>query len=216
MGDAHHMLDRGFYPPATADRLLRVKPGTVGRWLDSSRGPLPRLGPAGGDAVTWGEFASARLLCEYRHHKAGVSKMRGTVLKLRDVFGAAYPLAAARPFADEDGLGLVMQAQEETRLNPELWLAIRAGETILPAPAVRRFNRRVDKDGHMVRRVCLTPHVVIDPEYSSGSPTIKGRRLRVDAVAGAVTSGQSPQEVAQMCDIPVQAVEDALAYADIA
>lgn len=218
MGDLLHLLDYDLYKMTHADRLLRVTPGTMRRWLEGHKGALPliRRESAGKESVTWGEFVEARLLCEYRQLGISVFKMRPAISKLREMFDTQYPLAVAQPFLSSDGLDLIMRVQEETDLDPRLWFVIRTGQLILPSPAVLRFDKSTDRDESIVRRIHMTDNIVLDPEYSSGALTIKGRRLRVASVAGAVKLGNRPEEVAEMCDISVDAVQDAMSYADIA
>ena len=218
-GEVLDLLGRRLYGMRDADRLLRVSPGTVRRWLEGGRigqPPLIRPEPTGEGLVTWGEFVEARLLCEYRQRGVPMFRMRPAIQKLREIFDSRHPLAQARPFLDIEGRDLVMQAQEETGLDPKLWFVVRTGQLILPSPAVSRFDRCVERDDSIVRRIHMTDHVVLDPEYSAGALTIKGRRLRVDAIASAVAAGETPEDVADMCDISTTAVHEALSYADIA
>lgn len=219
IGDVLDLLNRRLYSMKDADRLLRVSPGTVRRWLEGGvmgQPPLIRPEPTGDDLVTWGEFVEARLLCEYRQRGVPMFRMRPAIQKLREMFDSRHPLAKARPFLDIDGRDLVMQAQEETGLDPKLWFVVRTGQLILPSPPVSRFGQCVERDDSIVRRIHMTEHVVLDPEYSAGALTIKGRRLRVDAIASAVSAGERPEDVADMCDISHAAVHEALSYADIA
>ena len=66
------------------------------------------------------------------------------------------------------------------------------------------------------RRIALEGAIVADPEYSSGRPTIAGRRLRADVIAEAVAAGERRSDVARMWDITPAAVDDAVRFLSVA
>jgi uncharacterized protein (DUF433 family) len=142
--------------------------------------------------------------------------MRPAIMALRDEFGIDYPLAAAQPFLSTEGRELVMRVQQATNLQPSLRFVVRSGQTVLPSLEVQRFQQAADYDDAKVLRFRMTDNVVIDPEYASGEPTIAGRRLRVATIAESIAAGERRESVAEMWDITVEAVEDALRCSDVA
>ena len=142
--------------------------------------------------------------------------MRPAIEALREWVGTDYPLVAAQPFLSAEGRELVLQVQQETNLRPSLRFVVPGGQTVLPTLEVLRFQQAADYDDAIVRRFRIADNVVIDPEYSSGEPTIAGRRLRVATIAEAIAAGESRDDVAEMWDITPRAVDDAVRCSNVA
>ncbi|WP_419909902.1 DUF433 domain-containing protein [Candidatus Poriferisodalis sp.] len=226
MGDVVSLLDREVYVLSQVDRLLDIASGTAKRWIDGYKRrdqmyePLVRSEPTGSDIVTWGEFVETRLIAEYRRHGVNVARMRPAIMALREEFGTSYPLATAEPFLSTEGRELVMRVQGETGLRPSLCFVVRNQQSLLDlSMEVRRFQQDADyEDSPEVRRLRLlgTSTVVMDPEYGFGEPTIKGRRLRVSAIAEALEAGESRQEIKSLWSITDEMVDDALRCSRVA
>ena len=216
------LLNRDVYGMGQVDRLLRLSRGTASRWINGyeRRGrlyePLVRVSATGSETVTWGEFVEARLISEYRRLGVSVFRMRPAIMALREEFGIDYPLAAAQPFLSTEGRELVMRVQQATNLQPSLRFVVRSGQTVLPSLEVLRFQQAADYDDAKVLRLRMTDNVVTDPEYASGEPTIAGRRLRVATIAESIAAGEHRESVAEMWNITVEAVEDAVRCSDVA
>jgi hypothetical protein len=138
MGDVVDLLTRPTCGFAQIDRILGLKSGTSGRWIDgyerSGRHyhPVIREETTGEPTATWGEFVEARLLAEYRDAGVSMFRMRPAVMSLRKDFGP-YPLASARMWLGDDGRDLVLRTQEEVGLNRAQWIVVpRSGEAMLP------------------------------------------------------------------------------------
>lgn len=58
--------------------------------------------------------------------------------------------------------------------------------------------------------------VVMDPEYGSGEPTIKGRRLQVSAIAEALATGETKEDIKDLWGITDEMVDDALRCSSVA
>jgi hypothetical protein len=71
--------------------------------------------------VTWAEFVEAGLLRSYRRDLGvRMAELRAFIDRLRSDLGVSYPLADRRPYVSNKDL--VMRAQEDTGLHPDLWL----------------------------------------------------------------------------------------------
>ena len=226
MGDLVSLLDREVYVFSQVDRLLNIASGTAKRWIDGyeRRGqryePLVRPEPTGSDIVTWGEFVETRLISEYRRHGVNVARMRPAIMALRDEFGTSYPLARAEPFLDSVGRELVMRVQDETGLRRSLRFVVRNQQSLLGLSVeVQRFQQDADyEDTSEVRRLRLlgTSTVVMDPEYGSGEPTIKGRRVQVSAIKEALETGETKEDIKELWGITDEMVDDALRCSGVA
>ncbi len=219
------LLHREVYVMGQVDRLLGLGVGTARRWIDGyeRRGrryePLVREETTGSDVVTWGEFVETRLIAEYRSRGVGIIRMRPAIMALRTEFGTDYPLATARPFLSEDGRDLVLRIQDEMVLSPSLRFVLRTNQNVLLSMEVQRFQQDAEyEETDEVRRFGLfgTHNVVLDPEYGFGEPTIRGRRLRVSAIAEAIAAGETRDDIRATWDISESDIADVLRCSRIA
>jgi uncharacterized protein (DUF433 family) len=211
------VLDRPLYSYAEAARLLRVPSQTLKRWLEGTtiRGieypPVIRQQPTGSDSVTWGEFVEAGLLRGYRQKRVSLQRMRPFIERTRQEAGVPYPLAHFKPLI-LDRKELVYALQQETLLDPTLYLVLAEGGQMLLAPPVQDFLERVEFDpAGIVSRLHpfgLKNPVVIDPEVSFGVPQVKG--IRTESVAESVAAGESPEEAALSWGLGMRDVKAAL------
>ena len=223
MNDVISLLDREVYGIGQVDRILGLSRGTAKRWIDGYERlgiryePVVRPEPTGSQIVTWGEFVETRLISEYRNSGVNIFRMRPAIEALRQEFGMRHPLATSRPFVDVDGCELVQRVQDETHLERSLWFVVRSGQGILPSMAVRRFQKEAEYgDDGTVIRFRLADNVVLDPDYASGEPTIKGRRLRVYDIVEAVAAGESDESIKAMWGLTDEQYSDAVRQSKIA
>ena len=213
-----NLPDRAIYSYSDVDRLVGLHSGTARRWLEGYwRGgkryePVLREEPIGSEIVTWGEMVEARLLAEFRSRRVPVQRLRPAIGRLREEFGR-YPLAHARPFLDVEGRELVRRVQEEVGLDRGLELVVvRNGQVVLTG-STERFRAQVDYEDEMVSRirpVHLTPAVLMDPAYSFGRPAI--RNVRTESLAEAYQAGSSREELADLYDLSLDQVDQAIRF----
>jgi len=219
---ADSLLDRAIYSYSDVDRLVGLHAGTSRRWLEGYERagrfyePVLRERATSGDVVTWGEMVEARFLAEFRSKKVPVQRLRPAIVRLRGEFGP-YPLAHARPFLDVEGKELVRVVQDQVGLERPLQLVVvRSGQTML-AEATERFNAVVEYEGDIVGRLRpdpRTPEVMMDPTRSFGQPAI--RNVRTDALAEDYRAGTSREEIADLYDLTVAQVDEAIRFELIA
>lgn len=215
---ATSMLDRAIYSYSDVDRLVGLHPGTAKRWLDGyARAgkfyePILREATTGAESVTWGEMVEARLLAEFRSRDVTVQSLRPAIDQLREEFGR-YPLALARPFLDVEGRELVRVVQERVGLGRALQLVVvRNGQSILTA-ATERFSDAVHYvagAAGSIRPDPRTPFVVMDPARTFGQPAI--RNVRTEIIAGDYSAGSSRDELADLYDLSLDQVDEALRF----
>jgi uncharacterized protein (DUF433 family) len=216
------MLERAIYSYADVDRLVGLHGGTARRWLEGYTrvgrfyDPVLRPEPTGSDAVTWGEMVEARMLAEFRAQNVTVQRMRPAIVKLRHEFGR-YPLAHARPFLDVDGRELVRVVQEQVGLERQLQLVIVRDGQLLLTPAAERFRSAVEYDGPVaaaLRPELRTPDVVMDPRRAFGQPAV--RNVRTESLAEDYRAGSSREELADLYDLSLEQVDEAIRFELIA
>jgi len=216
------LLDRAIYSYADVDRLVGLHSGTARRWLEGYiragrlYDPVLRPEPTGADSVTWGEMVEARLLSEFRNRHVPVQRLRPAIVRLRAEFGP-YPLAYAHPFLDVEGRELVRLVQEQVGLERELQLVVvRNGQLVL-TDTTERFRSAIEYESGIAGRLrpeLRTPAVVMDPRRAFGQPAI--RNVRTDSLAEDYRAGTRREEIAELYDLTLDQVDEALRFELIA
>lgn len=215
------LLDRRIYGLPDVDRLLALPPGTARRWIDGyDRGgvhypPVVRAERTRDEEVTWGEFVETRLLAEFRTRGASMHRLRPAVVRLREEFGK-YPLAHARPFLDVDGRELVRHVQREVGITGhEMLVVVRSGQAMMSAPVMRfvgdlRYAGDTDPEANAVVPVQFGGVVTLDPLHQYGRPVV--RAVPTDVVAEQFRAGESTETIADLFELTVDQVEQALRF----
>lgn len=219
---AESLLDRAIYSYPDVDRLVGLHSGTAKRWLEGYvrdrkfYEPVLRQEPSGSDSVTWGEMVEARLLAEFRSREVPVQRLRQAIVQLREELGR-YPLAHARPFLDVAGREMVRAVQERVGVDLALQLVVvRSGQLVL-ADAAERFHSAVEYDQDEVARLkpeARTPSVVMDPRRAFGQPAI--RSVKTESLAEDYRAGTGRDDLADLYDLTVEQVDEALRFELIA
>lgn len=216
------LLDRAIYAYADVDRLVGLPPGTARRWLDGyTRAgvfyePVLRAEPTGEDVVTWGEMVEARLLAQFRDRHVPVQRMRPAIIRLRENFGT-YPLARAQPWLSVHGRDLVLRVQEEVGLDDHLLLVVIRNDQLVLSDGAERFQASVEYDDEVAARIrpdARAPSVLMDPARAFGQPAI--RSVKTETLAEDYRAGASREELADLYDLTLVQVEDAIRFELIA
>lgn len=215
------LLDRRVYGLSDVDRLLVLPPGTARRWIDGyDRGgvhypPVVRAERTRDEDVTWGEFVETRLLAEFRARGASMHRLRPAVVRLREEFGR-YPLAHARPFLDIDGRELVRHVQQEVGITGhEMLVVVRSGQAMMSAPVKSfvgdlQYFGDTDREANAVVPVQFGGLVTLDPLHQHGRPVV--RAVPTEVVAEQFRAGESTETIADLFDLTVVQVEQALRF----
>ena len=215
------LLDRRVYGLSDVDRLLALPPGTARRWIDGyDRGgvyypPVVRVERTRDEEVTWGEFVETRLLAEFRARGASMHRLRPAVVRLREEFGR-YPLAHAKPFLDIDGRELVRHVQREVGITGlEMLVVVRSGQAMMSAPVKSfvgdlRYLGDTDREASAVVPVQFGGLVTLDPLHQYGRPVV--RAVPTEVVAEQFRAGESTEMIADLFDLTVAQVEQALRF----
>lgn len=212
------LLDRPTHTMASTDRLLGLSAGTARRWIDgyTRKGvqypPVIRDEPTGNETVVWGEFVECRFLREYRK-RVPMVRMRPALALLQQRLDTPYPLATSRPYvADRE---IVLRAQVEAELDAELYLVVvRNDQLILNAPAQAFYDdiEWSEEDGSalLIAPLGLDNVVRLDPLRGFGEPVVRNTRTSVLAELSA--AGHTDEELADLYELPLSSVRDALRF----
>lgn len=214
------LLEREMYSEAEAARLLRVSQSTLNYWLEGGRRrgkvypPVIRTEPSGHRApVTWAEFVEAGLLRSYRRDLGvRMAELRVFIDRLRGELGVPYPLADRRPYVSNREL--VFRAQEDTDLDPHLWLVTDVRGQLLLLPPGDEFVRRVTWDGDVAAgwRPDDNPDspVRIAPDQRFGKPAVNG--ISTEVIWEHIDAGEGEEEVTEAFGLSLGDVRWALSY----
>lgn len=213
------VLEKEMYSEAEAARYLRVPQSTLHYWLEGGerRGklyrPVIRPEPRGGRAaVTWAEFIEAGLLASYRRGGIPMAELRAFIDLLRERYGVPYPLADRRPYMA--GRQLVLEAQQQSELDPEYWLVTAVGDQYLLLPPSDAFLQRVTWDGDIAAG--WRPHdepdstVCMQPTLRFGKPAVSG--ISTEVIWEHADAGEDEDEIAESFDLDLSDVRWALSY----
>jgi uncharacterized protein (DUF433 family) len=165
--------------------------------------------------VTWGEFVETRLLAEFRARGASMHRLRLAVVRLREEFGG-YPLAHARPFLDVEGRELVRHVQREVGITgEEMLVVVRSEQAMISAPVQRfvddlRYDVDTNREASAVVPVKFGGLVTLDPLHQYGRPVV--RAVPTDVVAEQFRAGESTETIADLFDLTLAQVEQALRF----
>jgi len=188
-------LDRPIYQMNEAARLLGLPDKTLRRWIDGDRRfdtviePLIRPESTGSTEVTWGEFAEAGFLRQYRYRSLPMKRLRPLITALREELRTPYPLAQAKPLYTR-GRELLWREQQNHGIGPDLFLVVQGplekGYQLVLTEVATQFVSRVEfeppETGVVAKWYPLGPdhkRIVLDPRISFGLPTIKGIRTEI-------------------------------------
>jgi uncharacterized protein (DUF433 family) len=216
------LLDRPVYGMSQAARLLGLRTDGLQRWIDGYErhgklyAPVIRERRTLDDAVTWGEFVEAGYLREYRAKQVSLQYLRPVIGFLRERLQVKYPLATLRPYTS--GKALAVEAQDFVGLDPKLSIVVieRDGSLTLTDPALAFLDKVEfdDADGIAERLFPLGRRkaIVLDPDRSFGEPTVPVVGVRTEILAELVDAGEEPERVAEIYSMPVEHVEQAVAF----
>jgi uncharacterized protein (DUF433 family) len=207
------------YTEAGAARLLRVAPATLHYWLEGgAKGsktykPVIRETATGTRTVTWAEFVEAGLLRQYRRaHNVPMIELRTFIESLRQSLGVPYPLAHARPYVS--GKELVLQAQNDAKLDADFALVAQVSGQYILSPAAQQFYERVTWEGDIATRWRPDEHqdspVIVDPDVRFGAPSVGG--ISTQILRELVRGGEDEADLAKTYGLTVAQVQWALSY----
>lgn len=223
--DVINLLTRPTYGFGQVDRLLGLRSGTARRWIDGyeragkSYAPVVREQSSGQEIATWGEFVETRLLSEYRDAGVPLIHMRPVIEQLREELGTLYPLASARTWLQPLGQELVRKIQERVGLESRLALVVvRTGQTVPEwSDEAESFRSSLEWTDNTeaahpsrLRPKPDLPHVFVDPLRGFGEPVV--RSVRTEIIAELFTAGDSAEMIAEMYDLKVAHVNEAVRF----
>ena len=209
----------GAYSPAEAGRLLQIPPATLRHWVsgysydhhgsETRQPPLWRSQYAeGADEPLLGfrDLLEARIVRGLRDAGLGMPTIRQCLDLARDLAGDEHPFST-RLFKT-DGKSLFIEHGEGV-------LDLRRRQHVFRRVIEPTF-RDLDFDLDAASRWWLNPSrsLVIDPVRSWGQPIVAETGVSISRLVQAVQAEESVTRVAEIFEIPVATVREAIAFAD--
>ena len=173
----------------------------------------PLLKPASNDLLCFYDIASAHVLMSMKAKGVQPSDIRGIVSDLQNLCpGSPYPLLG-RDFYMFGRDVVVKEVGKRLNLTRGGQMGFRS--------IMDRFLARIELDANMmpVRFSPLRTHrergrgyIVIDPDFASGRPVVKGTGIAAEVIAKRKGSGESITYLAKDYRISRRAVEEAIKY----
>jgi uncharacterized protein (DUF433 family) len=171
------------------------------------------LEPAGKDLLSFYDIASAHVLMALKAKGVPPSDIREVVEELRKEFpGSPYPLLG-RDFAMFGRDVVLRKVGALLNLTKSRQLGLRS--------IMNKFLARIEVDANLmpVRFSPLYTHrargrgyIVIDPDFASGRPVIKGTGIPAEIIAKRKGSGESEARLAKDYRISLRAVKEAVKH----
>lgn len=217
---AENLIGIGLYTAAEAGGLLQIAPSKIARWLRGHDANGKRYSPLWAPQVDLGDegiFLGFRDLQEVRVAAAFIDKglspqrVRQAIELARDLVSDDRPLSTKRFRTDGRSVFLqVVQEDGQTRLI-DLFKKQFAFREIIERSLM---NLDYDEMGvpSMWWPLGRATSVVLDPARSFGQPIEAETSVPVAALAAAVEAEGSKEAAAKAWDVPVRAINRALAF----
>lgn len=226
--DGPELIGIGLYTASEAERLIAVPAARIRRWLlghaylrDGQRhwsDPLwqPQVPRLGKDVeLGFRDLLELRFVDAFLQAGLSLHAVRKALAVAREVTGLAHPFASAR--FQTDGRSIFLRVADELageQAEPLLIDLLRRqyalGRVIEPSLKDLDF----DADGAATRwwPMGKAKSVVLDPAHAFGRPMIAGTGVTTRTLADAVGVEGSVDQVAQLYEVPVASVREAVAF----
>jgi len=219
------LVGRGIYSFPRASQLTGIPTQNLRRWAmgrpssanSASASPLvhmdlPQIGEEA--ALSFLNLVELKLLGEFRRLDLPLQYLRRVVEVLRDSYDFEHPLACKR--LATDGQAIFAEVDESGEFAC-IEIAGRRPNHVVMEDVVRPFFQDIEfyHDSDLARRwFPLGPSggIVLDPAQAFGEPILTEHGLPTDMLASLVAAGDSPTMVADWYEVPVEAVEKAVAF----
>lgn len=210
-------LGKGIYSIPDAAAILNMPMGKVRRWI-KKYWELEFLQDIG-ERYTWGEsrekafhfLTLIEIIAVDSFREIGVSfpKIKLAHAKLSEILDTRYPFAHAELMTDGKRIFYKLLDTSLLEVDEKQQLSFEK----LVAPYCKKIDFQ-DKT-HLAERfwpLGKDHQIVVDPHHSFGQPVIKGTNTTVETIYSMLNAGESPEFVASIYDLNLNAVEDVLSF----
>jgi uncharacterized protein (DUF433 family) len=214
------LLELGIYSIPEAAELVSAPQASVRVWIEGHTGKqdpviINQLGRVGEKtAVSFANLMELRFIA--RFVKAGVKlrEIRLIMTEARETLDHPHPFATKTVFKT-DGRKIVAEIARRNGLR--LVYDLRTKNYEIPSVVMKSLREDVvfDPQGEVIEwrpRPKIAPNVIVHPRIEFGHPVLKRSNIPTDTIAKAVKVEGSAQFVADIYEIPVRHVREAVKF----
>ena len=216
---APNLLETGIYSVSEVAALVEAPEGTVRTWIDGRPNRQAavidnQLGKvAGKTAISFTNLMELRFVARFALAGIHLREIRAILDEMRHTMNHPHPLASKVVFRT-DGKRILA---ETIRKNGHDILDLKSRNFEFPEMVADALKEDIvfDPQGEATAwfpRKKIAPHVVVNPNFSFGRPTLKESHIPTDTLAAAVKAERSAKTVAILFDVPERQVREAVAF----
>ena len=215
------LLEIGIYTIPEAAELVAAPQSSVRIWIEGHTGKqepiiINQLGRVDDKtAISFANLMELRFVA--RFVKAGVKlrEIRRIMSDAREMLHHPHPFATKAVVFKTDGQKIVADIARRNGLN--LIYDLRSKNYEMPTVVMKSFREGVvfDPQGEAIEwtpRPKIAPNVIVHPRIEFGHPVLKHSNIPTDAIAKAVKVEGSAQFVADIFDLQVRHVREAVKF----
>lgn len=214
------LLEIGIYTIPEAAELVGAPQASVRVWVEGHTGKQDpiidnQLGRVGGKtAVSFANLMELRFIVRFVTAGVKLKEIRQILSEARETLQHPHPFATKIVFKT-DGRKIVAEIAKRNGLM--LVYDLKSKNYEMPTVVMKSFKEDVvfDPDGEAIEwrpRPRIAPNVIVHPRIEFGHPVLKRSNIPTDTIAKAVQVEKSAQFVADIFDIPVHHVREAVQF----
>ncbi|MDI4235562.1 hypothetical protein OZ411_22400 [Bradyrhizobium sp. Arg237L] len=214
------LLEIGIYSIPDAAELVGAPQASVRVWVEGHTGKqepviINQLGRVGDrTAVSFANLMELRFIARFAKAGVNLREIRRIMSEARETLSHPHPFATKTVFRT-DGRKIVAEIARRNGLM--LVYDLRSKNYEIPSVVMKSLREDVvfDPQGEAIEwtpRPKIAPNVIVHPRIEFGHPVLKGSNIPTDAIARAVKVEGSAQFVADIFEIPVRHVREAVKF----
>ena len=219
---SNHLLETGIYTLPQAAYLVSAPLGDVRVWVEGRKGKTIRapvisnqIGRIGNSvAISFTNLMELRFVAQFSKAGVRLNNIRSIMNEVQEVINHPHPFATKTVFKT-DGKKIVADIVGKNGFQAVYDLKSRNYE--MPIVVLQSLKEDVvwDPEGEAVAwfpRRAFAPNVIIRPKYAFGKPILRKSRIPTETIAQAFKAEGSQKAVADVYEIPLSQVREAISF----
>jgi uncharacterized protein (DUF433 family) len=215
------LLEIGIYSIPEAAELVSAPQASVRVWIEGHTGKqepiiINQLGRVDSKtAISFANLMELRFVARFIKEGVKLQDIRKIMAEAREILKHPHPFATKAVVFKTDGHKIVADIARRNGLN--LIYDLKSKNYEMPTVVMKSFREGVifDPQGEAMQwtpRPKIAPNVIVHPRIEFGHPVLKRSNIPTYAVAKAVKVEGSAQFVADIFDLPVRHVREAVKF----
>lgn len=167
------------------------------------------------DILTFAELIELQFVAIFRNRRISMEIIRGAANYLAKRWNTDYPFTLKRISTDGVEIFGTMEALQGQGRYPVMFIEALHNQQLAFPDLIEPYLEKIEYDGQIARQfwpLGKDGRVVLDPARSFGKPIDDETGMRTHILYQAAGSGESYESLARWYRVPVQAIEQAVAY----